>query len=127
VLAEALHSGKNQPLATAFYGLTLSVIGVLVVCMWAYAAHGHRLLSDRISKEAATRRTRTLLVGPVFYAIGSALALIAPENIARHLCNLIVNGHLCAPWRRPSRSAYCLAMPKVCPWRKPLTRVMNAQ
>jgi uncharacterized membrane protein len=74
VLAEALHSGKNQPLATAFYGLTLSVIGVLVVCMWAYAAHGHRLLSDRISKEAATRRTRT-----VFYAIGSALALIAPS------------------------------------------------
>jgi uncharacterized membrane protein len=79
VLSEALHEGTNQPLATAFYGATLAVIGVLVTLMWAYAAHGHRLLSARISSVEAKRKTRTLMVGPVFYALGSALALFAPS------------------------------------------------
>lgn len=47
VLAQALHDGANEPLATSFYGGTLTVIGVLVTVMWRYASHKHRLLSVR--------------------------------------------------------------------------------
>jgi uncharacterized membrane protein len=78
VLAEALHSRADEPLATAFYGGTLAVIGVLVVIMWAYAAHDHRLLSNKMSREEAKNHGRRLLVGPLGYVVASLTALVAP-------------------------------------------------
>lgn len=78
VLAEALHSRADEPLATAFYGGTLAVIGVLVVTMWSYAAHEHRLLSDDISREDAKTHGRRLLVGPAGYAVATLTALVLP-------------------------------------------------
>jgi uncharacterized membrane protein len=78
VLAEALHGRVNLPLATAFYGGTLAVIGVFVTTMWYYAAHKHRLLSDKMSRDEARRFGRRYLVGPVSYGIATGVALIAP-------------------------------------------------
>ena len=78
VLARALHDGVNEPLATAFYGGTLTLIGALVTIMWHHAAHGHRLLSANISREEAKRSGRRFLVGPVCYAIATLVALVAP-------------------------------------------------
>ena len=78
VLAQAFHAGTNKPLATSFYGGTLTVIGVLVTIMWYYAAHGHRLLNDNISHNEAKRNGRRFLVGPVCYGIATLIALIAP-------------------------------------------------
>lgn len=78
VLAQALHDGANEPLATAFYGGTLTVIGVLVTVMWRYAAHEHRLLSDQISQDEAIRYGRRFMVGPVCYGMATLIALIAP-------------------------------------------------
>ena len=45
VLADALHRRASEQIATAFYGGTLTVIGVLVTAMWYYAAYQHRLLT----------------------------------------------------------------------------------
>jgi uncharacterized membrane protein len=78
VLAQALHDGANEPLATSFYGGTLTVIGVLVTVMWRYAAHEHRLLSDNISREEAKWKGRRFLIGPVCYGIATVIALIVP-------------------------------------------------
>jgi uncharacterized membrane protein len=78
VLAGSLHGGEGQATATALYGATLTVIGVLVTAMWHYAAQGHRLLSEKTSPEEACRIGRTLLVGPICYAIATAVALAAP-------------------------------------------------
>ena len=75
VLAQALHDGVNAPIATAFYGATLTVIGVLVTTMWHYAAREHRLLGEAISRDEAKRHGRRYLVGPVFYAIATIIAL----------------------------------------------------
>ena len=65
VLADAFHTGTNEPLATSFYSGVLTVIGVLVTIMWYYAAHGHRLIGDNISRDEAKRHGRRFLVGPV--------------------------------------------------------------
>ena len=78
VLAQALHDGAYESLAAAFYGATLTVIGILVTATWRYAAHGHRLLSNKISQEEARRNTRRLLIGPVCYGIATLIALLAP-------------------------------------------------
>jgi uncharacterized membrane protein len=78
VLAQALHNGADEPLATSFYGCTLTVIGVFVTAMWYYAAHEHRLLSENISRGEARRNGRRFLVGPVCYSIATIVALIAP-------------------------------------------------
>lgn len=75
VLARTLHDGANAPLATAFYGATLTVIGVLVTVMWHYAAREHRLLGQAISRDEAKRHSRRYLVGPVFYAVATIVAL----------------------------------------------------
>jgi uncharacterized membrane protein len=64
VLAQALHNGADEPLATSFYGAILTVIGVFVTAMWYYAAHEHRLLGENISPDEARRNGRRFLVGP---------------------------------------------------------------
>lgn len=78
VLAEALHSGIDTPVATAFYGGTLTAIGILVTAMWYYAAHGHQLLTEMTSRDDARRHGRRLMVGPVCYAIATVVALVEP-------------------------------------------------
>jgi uncharacterized membrane protein len=78
VLAESLHSRADEPVATAFYGCTLAVIGMLVVTMWAYAAHNHQLLSGNISREEAKHHGCRLLVGPAGYIVATLTALVAP-------------------------------------------------
>jgi len=78
VLADALHNRVDESIATAFYGGTLTVIGLLVTTMWYYAAHEHRLLTKDISREEAKRFGRRLLVGPGGYAIASLVALFLP-------------------------------------------------
>ena len=78
VLAHALQHEADVPLATAFYGCTLTVIGVFVVAMWYYSAHGHRHLNKKISRDEAKRIGRRFLVGPLSYAIASLIALVMP-------------------------------------------------
>lgn len=78
VLADALHNRADEAIATAFYGGTLTVIGLLVIAIWYYAAHEHRFLTENISRDEARRFGRGLLVGPVSYAIASMIALLLP-------------------------------------------------
>jgi uncharacterized membrane protein len=78
VLAEAFHSGMNEPIAAAFYGGTLTAIGILTTAMWYYAAHKHRLLGEAMTQVEAQRVGRRLLVGPTCYAIATMAALAAP-------------------------------------------------
>jgi uncharacterized membrane protein len=78
VLADALHNRADEAVATAFYGGTLTVIGLLVIAIWYYAAHEHRLQTENISRDEAKRFGRRLLVGPAGYAIASLVALLLP-------------------------------------------------
>lgn len=78
VLAQALHDRSNEPMATSFYGGTLTVIGALVTIMWLYAAYDHRLLTDEISRDDARRNSLRFLVGPVCYGIATLIAWFEP-------------------------------------------------
>lgn len=78
VLAQALSVGENEPIATSFYGATLTVIGVFVVAIWRYAIRERRLISKNLSLEEARSMGRRYLVGPVCYGIGTIIALFAP-------------------------------------------------
>lgn len=78
VLADALHNRADEAIVTAFYGGTLSIIGLLVIALWCYAAREHRLLTENIPPDEARRFGGRLLVGPVSYAIGTLVALILP-------------------------------------------------
>lgn len=79
VLARAFSHGSGQPVAAAFYGGVLTVLGVLVNVMWRYAAHGHRLLDGETTPEKARRIGRHFLVGPTGYAVATLVALIFPS------------------------------------------------
>lgn len=103
VLAEALHSGADEPVATAFYGGTLAVIGVFVVTMWAYASHGHRLLGGNISREEAKRHGRRLLVGPAGYVVATLTALVAPWLSL--MFYVVLNFFFLWPRHRPTNSS----------------------
>jgi uncharacterized membrane protein len=78
VLAEAFHRGTGEPTATAFYGGTLTVIGMFVTAMWFYVARGHRLLGDHLTPQEARQIGRRFLIGPCIYAVATIVALAAP-------------------------------------------------
>jgi uncharacterized membrane protein len=71
VLAEAFHRATDEPIAAAFYGGILTVIGIFVNAMWRYAARGDRLLSPHITATKIRKLNRQFLVGPAVYAIAT--------------------------------------------------------
>jgi uncharacterized membrane protein len=78
VLAEAFYRGTDEPIATAFYGGILTVIGIFVTAMWQYAARGHRLLDTHLTAKKARQIGRRFFLGPVVYAIATLIALVLP-------------------------------------------------
>ncbi|MEG4999505.1 TMEM175 family protein [Microcoleus sp. B4-D4] len=78
VLAEAFHRGMDESVAAAFYGGILTVIGIFVNAMWRYAARGYRLLDTHLTVKKIRQIERQFLVGPIVYAIATAIALVLP-------------------------------------------------
>ena len=78
VLAEALHAGVSASTAAAFYGGTLTLIGVLVTVMWNYAARHRELLSEKVNPALAKAIGGRFLIGPLGYALATALAFVNP-------------------------------------------------
>ena len=78
VLAEAFHRGTDEPVAAAFYGGILTVVGIFVNAMWRYAARGYRLLDTHLTAKKARQIGRQFLVGPIVYAAATVVALVVP-------------------------------------------------
>jgi uncharacterized membrane protein len=78
VLAEAFHRGTDEPIAAAFYGGILTVIGIFVNAMWRYAARGYRLISTHLTATKIRKINRQFIVGPSVYAIATVVALVLP-------------------------------------------------
>lgn len=78
VLAKALHNSEGEAVAAAFYGGTLTMIGIFVTASWYYAAYKRRLLRQELTSEEANRIGRRFIVGPVGYALGSVAAFVSP-------------------------------------------------
>lgn len=97
VLAETIASGQEMPVAAAFYGLTLVVLGVAMNAMWWYAVR-HGLLKADVSPEAVKKRTRRFLVGAPTYAVASLVGLWLPWLALAAFVGL--NVFYLWPWRR---------------------------
>lgn len=78
VLAEAFHRGTDEPIAAAFYGGILTVIGIFVNAMWSYAARGYRLLGTHLTAKEVRQIGQQFLVGPIVYAVATVVALVVP-------------------------------------------------
>lgn len=98
VLARAATEGIDQPVATAFYGATLFVLGVFVNVMWAYAARGRRLLGAQLTPDAASEIGRRFLIGPSGYGVATVIGLVVPS--AALLLFLLLNVFYLCPRRQ---------------------------
>lgn len=78
VLARAFLNNADESIATAFYGGTLAVLGVVICVTWAYASRDHALLDDKITPEKARRLMRRYLIGPSFYGVAVLVGFVAP-------------------------------------------------
>lgn len=78
VLAEALHRHSGESVAAAFYGGTLTVLGLVVNALWFRARRVPHLLDERITRELARRLGRRYIVGPLVYVLATTLAFISP-------------------------------------------------
>jgi uncharacterized membrane protein len=78
VLAEAFHRGADEPIAAAFYGAVLTVIGIFVNAMWWYSARADRLIGTHLTARKVRQIGRKFLVGPIVYAIAAVVALVVP-------------------------------------------------
>ncbi len=76
--ANAVERGAGEPIAAAFYGGTLGMLGILVIVMWRDAARGHRLLASDLGSDEARRIGRRLLVEPAVHAVATLVALVLP-------------------------------------------------
>ena len=65
VFAEAFHRGTDEPVAAAFYGGILTVIGIFVNVMWRYATHEYRLIDTHLTAKKVRKIRRLFLVGPI--------------------------------------------------------------
>lgn len=77
VLAGSLRSHGASNAAAVFYGLVLVVGGVFFNAVWWYAARGHRLLAEHITGREATVLGWRWSLGPVLYAVATALGLVS--------------------------------------------------
>jgi uncharacterized membrane protein len=77
VLAEAIAQGSGMPIAAAFYGSTLVMVGIFVNAMWRYAV-SQNLVKRTLDDAKLKLLTRRFLFGPVAYAIATVVALLLP-------------------------------------------------
>jgi uncharacterized membrane protein len=77
VLARAFLSGSDEPVAAAFYGGVLAVLGVFVCATWFYAVR-FRLLVPSLSPDQARKIGLRYLIGPSVYTLATLIALVAP-------------------------------------------------
>jgi uncharacterized membrane protein len=101
VLAEAIAKGSGMPIAAAFYGSTLVLVGIFVNAMWRYAA-SYDLVKSSLGDTKANLLRRRFLLGPVAYAIATLIALVQPWAALAIFVGLNVF-YLWPRWKRKPR------------------------
>jgi uncharacterized membrane protein len=78
VLAEAFHERVDQDIAAAFYGATLTTIGLCVTFTWRHCSRNPQLLSDTITPRQITAIGKQYALGPLGYGVATASAFVSP-------------------------------------------------
>ena len=81
LLAEYAHSSGNERVAAIAIGVTLTMAGVFFNAIWAYAARGHRHLTEKLSHAQAAAMGRRFMLGPVLFGLTIPIAWISPVAV----------------------------------------------
>jgi uncharacterized membrane protein len=106
VLAAALRNGSGQSTAVVLYGATLAVGGIFFNAVWEHARRGHRLLGPGIDRAGAAAISRRFVLGPVLYALGTAVGAAVPAlGVAIYAALILFYWLPITRRRRPSPAA----------------------
>jgi uncharacterized membrane protein len=105
VVADFIRDGGiNASVATALYSLTMTLIGVVFVGMWAHLVRHPEHTTGAVTEVQLRRSLRAAYVSPVVYGVTIGLAFVSP-----YIC-LVVYGLLAAYFARgPSARALLAA------------------
>ena len=76
LMAEYLREGENSHIATAVYGLNMTLIGVGFLVIWFYLSRNPELMVDGLDADDARQSLRRTLPGPLVYGATIALAFV---------------------------------------------------
>jgi uncharacterized membrane protein len=70
--------GRSASIATAFYSLIMTLIGIVFTLQWWHLARHHDLMVDTVRPEQIRRSLRLSSVSPIVYGITIPLAFLSP-------------------------------------------------
>jgi uncharacterized membrane protein len=74
--ASLLGNNLNQPVASAFYGVHLALLGLIRYFHWRYATDGHRLVDAQMDKGLIEEVNKIFLWVPCLYLAAAAVSFI---------------------------------------------------
>lgn len=76
----------DRATAAMVYNGTYVVIAIIFNLLWRYASHNYRLLDHNVPPEWVVGITRQYRIGPIFYLVAFALALVSvPASLVLNL------------------------------------------
>ena len=75
--------GVNASIATALYSLTMTLIGIVFVAMWAHLVRHPEHTIESVTEAQLRRSMRLALVSPIVYAATIASRVRQPVHLSR--------------------------------------------
>jgi uncharacterized membrane protein len=80
VIARAFADGESEAIAVLLYGVVLTVGGIAFNAVWRYAVHGRRLVDDQTTDAEIAFINRRFILGPIVYAVATAVGVLVPKG-----------------------------------------------
>jgi uncharacterized membrane protein len=78
VLADHLRDPDDRVAATVLYSASFLPTAIFYNVLWRYAASGRRLLRADADADLCDHMSREYLMGPIIYAVATAIAFVSP-------------------------------------------------
>jgi uncharacterized membrane protein len=79
LLADYLHAGHDERLASAIYGATMALMGIAFGLLWAYAVLSDDLLHESVDSHRARRSLLIFAAGNPLYLLAIGVSLLSAE------------------------------------------------
>jgi uncharacterized membrane protein len=79
LLADYLHAGHDERLASAIYGATMALMGISFGLIWAYAVLSDDLLHESVDPHRARRSLLIFAAGNPLYLLAIGVSLLSAE------------------------------------------------
>jgi uncharacterized membrane protein len=86
--------------AVRFYALSLMVPGLLIIALWEYATHQHRLVEKDLAADIIRHRLERYAIAPVVFLIAIGLSYLNPHIAGVSLLLVVVGVLVHEIWHR---------------------------